>query len=255
MRVAGFMSGSGSNIRRMIEHQKELTQKVYEVVLIFTDNGDEEKCKAKEMSIEFGIPCVCHDIVKFYKDRGYESRTNLSLRPAYYEGALLSIREYRIDLIALGGFMSIVTSPLLDEYRGRIINVHPADLSKMMDGKRKYTGPHAVRDAILAGERYLRSTVHIVRKEVDSGEILAISKPVKVKLPYGVEVEDLNRPENSQLLRNISDENQDRLKENGDWIMFPMVVEMIGKGRFGIDNQGNVFLDGRIMQSIEELNR
>lgn len=247
MRVAGFMSGSGSNIRKIIEHQREMAENLYELILIFTDVADESKCKAKQISSEFGIPFLCKDVLEFYKDMGHENKKDLDLRPAYYAEVVESVRDFKIDLIALGGFMSIVTSPLLDEYK--IINVHPADLSIMGGGKRKYTGAHAVRDAILAGEKYIRSSVHVVRKEVDYGEILAVSEPVEVKIPEGIGLDNLKKSENKELLQKVTDDNQNRLKGAGDWVIFPMIVEMIARGRFGVDNRGNVFLDGKILEN------
>jgi len=82
--------------------------------------------------------------------------------------------------------MSITTEPLLERYSGRILNVHPADLSIMEGDDRKYVGIHVVRDAILAGETELRASTHVGREKVDYGEILVISEPVPVELPEGV---------------------------------------------------------------------
>ncbi|MCD6263054.1 hypothetical protein J7L60_01405, partial [Candidatus Bathyarchaeota archaeon] len=144
-------------------------------------------------------------------------------------------------------YMSIVSRPLLDAFPGRIINVHPADLSVMEGGRRKYVGLHAVRDAILAGERFLYSTTHIVRERVDEGEILMRSKPVEVWLPEGVTLEDLRLRENRTLLERVVRENQRRLKERGDWVIFPKTLEMIAQGRYGIDDKGNVYVDGVLM--------
>ena len=81
--------------------------------------------------------------------------------------------------------MSITTRPLLDRYDGKIINVHPADLTVTLNGERRYIGVHTCRDAILAGEKEIRSTTHVVREKVDNGEILVVSKPVPIILPKG----------------------------------------------------------------------
>ena len=97
-----------------------------------------------------------------------------------------ALRPHCVDAIVLAGYMSVVTSPLLAAFAGRIVNVHPADLRILEGGRRKYTGDYAVRDAILAGECVLRATTHIVRAEVDGGEILMVSAPVRVELPEGV---------------------------------------------------------------------
>lgn len=216
MQVAGFMSGSGTNLIKIIERAKQ-----YKVCLIFTDN---KNSNGKAISEKFNIPLEMLDITDFYKSKGYSDKKNLSIRSEFDSKIVGILQKYDIDLIALAGYMSIITQPLLDVFDGKIINVHPADLSiKTKDGKRKYTGSHAVRDAILAGEKELRSTTHIVRREVDCGEILLISDGISVSIPP-----DLSLQETVEL-------NQNRLKENGDWKIFPLTLQYIAEGRFEID--------------------
>lgn len=246
-RVCGFMSGSGTNLIRIIEHQYELQDKlgkpVYEVVLIFSDN---KNSRAEEISSEHDIPYVCRDINEFYRSRGYENKKDLSLRPEFDRETVETIREYRADVIALAGYMSIVTEPLLNVYPGRIFNVHPADLSiKTEDGKRKFTGLHAVRDAILAGNRELRASTHVVRQEVDYGEVILISKPVPVEIPSELTLEELRRPEYAKRLSQLAEMHQDRLKNVGDWVIYPKTLELFARDRIRLDGRGNVFLDGR----------
>jgi len=125
------------------------------------------------------------------------------------------------------------------------VNVHPADLSVMEGGDRKYVGIHVVRDAILAGERELRSSTHIVREEVDRGEILMISKPLPLEFPEGVDLRILERDD--ELLAKVVDEHQERLKKLGDWVIYPLTLQMIAEGRFALDDQGVMHFDGRMV--------
>jgi len=207
MRLVCFMSGTGTNVTKIIEHQFNYKTKgkscPYETVLIFTDVNDDrideegrKMCYAKDISERFHIPYICNDIRDFYQSRGHKTIRDLSLRRDFDGVTLEKIKEHDVDAIALGGYMSIISRPLLDEFPGRIFNVHPADLSVMEGEKRKYVGLHAVRDAILAGERYLYSTTHVVRERVDEGEILMRSRPVEVWLPDGVTVNDLQKKDN-----------------------------------------------------------
>ena len=136
--------------------------------------------------------------------------------------------------------MSITTKPLLDRYDGRVINVHPADLSIVVNGERRYVGIHTVRDAILEGEREIRATTHVVREKVDNGEILLLSKPVAIKLPLGVTIDKLR--EDKDLLKFVVETHQDRLKREGDWVIYPLTVQMIGEGSFALGN-GVVYLN------------
>jgi folate-dependent phosphoribosylglycinamide formyltransferase PurN len=144
--------------------------------------------------------------------------------------------------------MSVVTTPLLDAFDGRIVNVHPADLRVLQEGRRKYTGDHAVRDAILAGERALHASTHLVRREVDEGEVLMVSAPLPVALPSGVQAAALAGPEHREALKKISAEHQDRLKQAGDWVILPRTLEWLALGRYALDEQGRVFLDGRPLE-------
>jgi len=248
MRVACFMSGSGTNARKIIERSLE-ENSGYRVVLVFTDVRDdrldkkgEKRCRAKDIAEEYDIAYECIDIRDFYRSRGHKTRRDLSLRPEFDLMVLRRIETHDVDVIALAGYMSIVTQPLLGRYPGRIVNVHPADLSVMEDGRRKYVGMHAVRDAILAGEPALYSTTHVVREKADYGEILVRSKPVPVRLPEGVSLEELRR--DRRLLRRVSREHQSRLKERGDWVIYPLTLQMIADGRFALDGRGNVYIDG-----------
>ena len=258
MRVACFMSGTGTNVMKIIKHQLSYESRgencPYETVLIFTDVKDErvnregrKKCYAKDISERFHIPQVCNDIRDFYHSRGHRTIRDLSIRPEFDRITLEKIRGYNIDVIALGGYMSIFTRPVLDAFPSRIINIHPADLSIMESGKRKYVGKHAVKDAILAGERHLYSTSHIVREDVDEGEILMRSRPVEVWLPDNVTFEGLRKRKNRRLLMRVVRENQNRLKERGDWVIFPKTLEMIALGRYGVDDKANVYVDGKLM--------
>lgn len=250
MRVACFMSGSGTNVMKIIENQLRRGSKCpYKVVLIFADMLDpsNRKCRAQSISSRFQVAYEHNDMMDFYKRRGRESRRDLSLRPEYDRVTLELIAKYELDLIALCGYMSIVTHPLLERYRDCIVNVHPADLSVKEGGRRKYTGLNTVRDAILAGEKKLYSTTHIVRERVDYGEILMRSPPVDVTFPNSIALKDLHRPENAALLKRIATEHQNRLKEQGDWVIYPKTLEMIGEGRYSVDDQRNVYVDDVMM--------
>ena len=82
------------------------------------------------------------------------------------------LQERGVDVVVLLGYLYVLTAPMLDAFPGRILNVH--------DGELRYPGLHATRDAILAGERETRSTLHVVTQEVDAGPVLAVSDPFPV---------------------------------------------------------------------------
>lgn len=82
------------------------------------------------------------------------------------------LQDRGVDVVVLLGYLYVLTAPMLDAFPGRILNMH--------DGELRYPGLHATRDAILAGERETRSTLHVVTEEVDAGPVLAVSEPFPV---------------------------------------------------------------------------
>jgi folate-dependent phosphoribosylglycinamide formyltransferase PurN len=138
--------------------------------------------------------------------------------------------------------MLLVTEPLLEMYKNRIINVNPADLSiKNPDGTRKYTGDNAVYDAIKAGEKFTRSTVHIAVKEADMGQILVRSRPLEV---VGLTDKILK---NDELLRNFAKAHQDMQKKGCDWPAYRAAVRMVAEGEFALDSKNEVYSNGIYM--------
>lgn len=244
MKLALFISGSGTNGIKIIERSQKPDSR-YKVTLIFSDIKDQRTRKngskmtrAKDIANQYGIAYEYVDIRDFYAEHGLK-RTDLSIRPDFDKLVVEKLKHHEIDLIANAGYMSIMTPVLLDEYDGKVVNVHPADLSIMDGDKRKYVGIHVVEEAILAGEPEIRSTTHIVREEVDHGEILVISEPVPVKLSNSLKKLEADK----NLLKEIVSGYQNQLKEQGDWVVFPLTIQMIAEGRYAIGPDG-VYLDG-----------
>lgn len=245
MRISCFVSGSGTNAIKIIE---KLNESNYDVALIFSDVRDdrhkkngEKRSKAKDIAKEYNISYEFEDIRDFYQVRGVKRAGDLKLRPEFDKLVIEKLEPYNIDLIALAGYMSITSKPLLERYSGRIINVHPADLSIINGQDRKYIGIHVVEEAIMAGEKELKSTTHIVREKVDHGEILVISEPVPITLPDGVTIKKLKK--DKKLRKKIISINQKKLKENGDWIIYPLTLKLISEGKFGINGEGGVYFE------------
>jgi folate-dependent phosphoribosylglycinamide formyltransferase PurN len=235
------MSGSGTNILRLIEREKLLKAKSgaspFEVVFIFTDRSD-GSCYGESIACDTGIPYASYDIRTFHRLRAIKRTVStpegFEARKEFDKVAATLVKAFEVDVVALGGYMSYLT---LD----RCINVHPADLSILdSNGKPKYAGDNAVVDAIAAGEKLLRSSTIWTDKGVDTGPILMVSDPVRVQLPEPLES---LLPDREKLLR-VAEEHQNRLKEAGDWKIFPATIEMIAKGRFAIDERDCVYFDG-----------
>lgn len=241
MRVAAFMSGSGTNIIKLMEREKSLRKaggsSPFQVIFIFSDRSD-GSCQGEKIACHNGIPYFSYDIRTFHRLRNLKRRVDipegLAARREFDSLSKRLTEAFEIDVIALGGYMSYIT---LD----RCVNVHPADLSILApEGKRRYVGDHAVLDAISSGETLLRSSTLWTDQGVDTGPLLMVSDPLKVELPESLEslLKDRKR-----FLRLVQ-EHQERLKELGDWKIFPRTIEMIAQGRFALDEMNRVYVDG-----------
>jgi len=231
MRVAGFMSGSGSNLRKIIEHELHLNKEVghsyFHVAVIFSDNS---QSNAVNIGRDYDIPVLIRDKKAFYKKRGKPLK-DMQVRAEFDALTTRALSIYECPVAAYGGYMSIASPILVNTFLG--VNVHPADLSITDEsGKRKYTGDHAVFDALVAGEGELRSSTHLITNEVDGGPVLMISAPVS--LGYGIPTDLAGR-------KSLANDYQELLKKVGDWVVFPRTLEDIACGRFSKDNQGNLY--------------
>jgi len=222
MRVAAFMSGSGTNIIKLIELEKQLNSvegaSPFEITFIFSDRSD-GACAGEKIALDNGLPYFSYDTRAFHRLRSLK-------RTAKTPEGLAARKEYDRVYITLN----------------RCINVHPADLSiRLPDGRRKYVGDNAVRDAIASGETTLRASTLWTDEGVDTGPLLMVSDPLPVELPEPLG--DLTK--NNKRYLEVVGEHQERLKEVGDWKIFPRTVEMIARGRFALDQEGCVYVDGQ----------
>ena len=238
MRMVGLMSGSGTNLRRILEHERNLQQQPggspYRMVALFTDNSDSQ---ANAIGRDFDLPVLTRDIRAFYAARN-KPRRDMQLRAEFDRATVAALAPFQATVAVYGGYMSVATEPLIRAFLG--VNVHPADLSVLDEqGRRRYTGDHAVRDAIFAGESSVRSSTHLIEAEVDGGGLLMISAAVTVEVPEGV---DLSDPATAL---QVEEDNQERLKVDGDWVVFPQTLEAMARGRFARDETGCIHFDGQ----------
>ena len=75
------------------------------------------------------------------------------------------IKNKKIELICLAGFMKILSKSFIKNFKGRILNIHPSLLPK-------YKGLNTHQRAILNNEKYSGCTVHYVNSRLDSGKIV-----------------------------------------------------------------------------------
>jgi phosphoribosylglycinamide formyltransferase-1 len=75
------------------------------------------------------------------------------------------LEEHEVELVALAGYMHLLTRPFLQRFPGRVVNVHPSLLPA-------FPGAHAIDDALAAGVETTGVTVHLVDEGLDTGPVL-----------------------------------------------------------------------------------
>ena len=86
-------------------------------------------------------------------------------REIYDREVVTTLKEFRVDLVCLAGFMRILSPYFIHEFPGRILNIHPALLPA-------FPGADAQKQALEYGVKFSGCTVHIVDEGVDTGAIV-----------------------------------------------------------------------------------
>jgi phosphoribosylglycinamide formyltransferase-1 len=145
--TAILISGRGSNMRALIEAK----QSAYKIALVISNRPD---AAGLEIARALGVEALAIDHKPFGKDReAFERDVNAVLR------------AHGIELIALAGFMRVLTPFFVNAWAGRLVNIHPSLLPK-------FPGVHTHARALEAGDAEHGCTVHLVTEEVDAGRIL-----------------------------------------------------------------------------------
>jgi phosphoribosylglycinamide formyltransferase-1 len=143
-RVGILISGRGSNMRALVEEASG-----YEVALVASNKLDAPG-------------------LEWARARGLQTWTLESKgvgKEEYDRKLSAALEERSIGTIALAGFMRILSPWFVNEWRGRILNIHPSLLPK-------YRGLDTHARAIDAGDKIHGCTVHVVTEELDAGEVL-----------------------------------------------------------------------------------
>ena len=129
---------------------------------------------------ECRVPVIKHPIDSFY-DNFAAPISNMRVRTHYDAATAEILNRLGIDVVVMLGYLYVVTEPLLALFPNRMFNVHDADLLlRRSDGRPKFPGLQATRDAILAGQKSTRSSVHLVTADLDAGPVVARSEAYEV---------------------------------------------------------------------------
>jgi len=148
-RIAVLLSGRGSNF--MAIHDAILAGKINaEIVLVFSNKKD---ARGLQIAKERGLETLFLDPKDFPSREEYDKRI------------VEELKKREVDLVCLAGYMRILTPYFVNQFRNRIMNIHPALLPS-------FPGLHAQRQALEWGVKFSGATVHFVTEEVDAGPII-----------------------------------------------------------------------------------
>ena len=140
-----LISGRGSNMEALLD--AKLPARVAAII------SNNPQAKGLETAKRRGVTTAVVD------HRTFPDRT------AFDTALTAEIDRHRPDLVALAGFMRVLTEPFIDHYRGRLMNIHPSLLPE-------FPGLDTHRRALAAGSRIHGCTVHFVTPVVDSGPVI-----------------------------------------------------------------------------------
>jgi len=204
-----LISGRGSNMRALIEHSQTATA-AYSVRSVIADRAD---AGGLEVARHFGIAARALTPAK-----GTE-------RVEYDQALAAAIDECSPSLIALAGFMRILSAPFVQRYAGKMLNIHPSLLPK-------YAGLHTHRRAIEARDAVHGVTVHFVTEQLDGGP-----RVIQARVP--VEAGDTEATLSRRVLAQ-------------EHVIYPLAVDWFCQGRLRCE-EGEAFLDGRVLSEPMQL--
>jgi phosphoribosylglycinamide formyltransferase-1 len=148
-RIGVLISGRGSNLQALIDAAQRGDLGGGEIVVVISNV---ETAAGLERARKAGIPAVFRD------HRGKK-------REDYDAEVVAVLKEHRVDLVCLAGFMRLLSPVLVRAFPGRILNIHPALLPA-------FPGLDAQRQAVEHGVKVSGATVHIVDEALDAGPIV-----------------------------------------------------------------------------------
>ena len=194
LNIAVLVSGGGTNLQAILDSQAKGENPNGCVKLVVASKPG---VYALERAAKAGVEsCVVR-------------RKDFDTPEAFDEALLQVLKEHKIDLVVLAGFLSVLGHKVVSAYPNRILNVHPALIPSFCG-----TGMYGLRphEACLArGCKVTGATVHFVNEECDGGPII-LQKAV-----------DILPGDTAEVL-------QKRVMEQAEWVLLPRAIRMVCDG-------------------------
>ena len=152
VRVGVLVSGRGTNMVALSEYKRREARS-YDLALVASNVPE---ARGLVVARRLGIPTW--------------SQSHKGMEREEYDHLLdLALREHDVELVALAGYMRLLSAEFIGKWEGRILNVHPSLLPA-------YKGLDTHRRALEAGEIWVGCSVHLVTEDLDGGPVLAQAK-------------------------------------------------------------------------------
>jgi phosphoribosylglycinamide formyltransferase-1 len=149
MKIAVFCSGNGTNLQAIIDAKARGFINA-DIALVVSDVPT---CFALERAKRSSIKTLVVE------------RKDFKSKSEFEEAILKNLKEEKIDLIVLAGYMRLLSKDFVRQYKNRIMNIHPALLPS-------FKGTQGIKDAFEYGVKITGPTVHFVTEDMDAGPII-----------------------------------------------------------------------------------
>jgi phosphoribosylglycinamide formyltransferase-1 len=198
LRLGVLASGRGSNLQAIID-AVEAGRLSAALAVVISNKRD---AAALERARQHGAPDV------FLDPKPYAGRPDS--REAYDHEVLNTLRKHDVELVLLAGYMKIVTSVLIDAYRNRMMNIHPALLPA-------FPGLDVQKKALEWGVKIAGCTVHFVTEGVDEG-------PIIIQAAVPVREDDTPATLSERILAQ-------------EHVIYPRAVELYAEGKLRVEGR------------------
>lgn len=198
LKIAVLVSGGGTNLQAIIDAIENKTLTDTEISIVISNKKD---AYALTRAANAGIRSMCIS-PKDYLDRA-----------EYFNEMSATIKNSGAQLVVLAGFLVVLSDAFVNDFAGRIINIHPSLIPSFCgDG---FYGLKVHEAALKRGVKVSGATVHFVDSGTDTGPII---------MQKAVEVMDGDTPETLQR----------RIMEQAEWVLLPSVIQGIADGKIKI---------------------
>ena len=212
LRLGVLISGSGSGLEALLQHQ-ESNDCSHETVVVISD---QPAVKGLDRAAKHGVVGIC---VPLQPRSDFEVGSNgtRARRLAHEQDVAKVLDEYQVEMVVCSGYMRILTENFLAPRLGRVVNIHP---SLWGDDGALFPGAHGVRDTLAAGATTAGASVHFVSAGVDDGPLIA-SETTAIQSGEG------------------EDSLGERVRVEIEHHLYPTVIDALAEGR--VVSDGNRF--------------